>query len=164
MGIHLGNNHGADLGDGDDKKEHHFLARQYYFPLMGACWEGFTGAQRRITWTGTDSPAGGHHFQQNGTLSNSGAWFIGYVLRVPNLKLGWHSASKGESTAKKHIIVPNGDNLGRDWLVEKATTRSYWKDIWREVDVEWSQGLLEPGNDGEQARPYSPGWSHTTVV
>ena len=44
LGIHLGNKHDADLGDGDDKKVQQFLARQYYFPVMGTCWESFAGA------------------------------------------------------------------------------------------------------------------------
>jgi len=122
LGIHLGNKHGADLGDGDGKKMQQLLARQYYFPVMGTCWESF---------------AGGHHFRawkQNGTLANSGAWFLG--------------ASKEEPTAKKHMIVPNGYNIGRDWFVEKATAGSYSKGMWWKADVEWREGLLEPGSDG----------------
>ena len=123
-----------------------------------------------ITFTQTDSPAGGHHFRvwkQNGTLANSGAWFIGYVLRSsagtagPDLKFGCHSASKEEPTAKKHMIVPNGYNIGRDWFVEKATAGSHWQGMWWKADVEWRQGLLEPGKHGEQAQPppRSFGWS-----
>ena len=49
LGIHLGNKHDADLGDGDDKKAQQFLARQYYFPVMGTCWESFAGAQNDPT-------------------------------------------------------------------------------------------------------------------
>lgn len=44
LGIHLGNKHDANLGDGDDKKVQQFLARQYYFPIVGTCWESFAGA------------------------------------------------------------------------------------------------------------------------
>jgi len=122
LGIHLGNKHDADLGDGDDRKAQQFLARQYYFPVMGSCWESF---------------AGGHHFRawkQNGTLANSGAWFVG--------------ASKEEPTAKKHMIVPDGYNIGRDWFVDKATAGSYWKGMWWKADVEWREGLLKPGKHG----------------
>lgn len=64
MGLHIGNLHRADLGDGDGRKDELFLARQYYFPVWGTCWE---------------SVAGGNHFRawkQNGTLANSGAWFL----------------------------------------------------------------------------------------
>lgn len=122
LGIHLGNKHDADLGDGDEKKAQQFLARQHYFPVMGTCWESF---------------AGGHHFRawkQNGTLADSGAWFIG--------------ASKEEPTAKKHMIVPNGYNIGRDRFVEKATAGSYSRGMWWKADVEWREGLLEPGKHG----------------
>jgi len=122
LGIHLGGKHYADLGDGDEKKAQQFLVRQHYFPIMGTCWESF---------------AGGHHFRawrQNGTLANSGAWFLG--------------ASKEEPTAKKHMIVPDGYNIGRNWFVEKATAGSHWKGMWWKADVEWRQGLLEPGKRG----------------
>lgn len=44
LGIHRGNKHDADLGDGDEKKVQQLLARQYYFPVMGTCWESFAGA------------------------------------------------------------------------------------------------------------------------
>jgi hypothetical protein len=43
LGIHLGNKHDADLGDGDEKKGQQLIARQYYFPVMGTCWESFAG-------------------------------------------------------------------------------------------------------------------------
>jgi len=49
LGIHLGNKHEADLGDGDDKKVQHVLARQYYFPVMGTCWESFAGTRHDPT-------------------------------------------------------------------------------------------------------------------
>ncbi|KAF9644068.1 hypothetical protein BDM02DRAFT_3103475 [Thelephora ganbajun] len=121
LGIHLGNKHNADLGDGDERKVQQLLARQY-FPVVGTCWE---------------SLAGGHHFRawkQNGSLANSGAWFIG--------------ASKEEPTAKKHMIVPDGYNIGRNWFVEKATAGSHWKGKWWKAEVERREGLLKAGKDG----------------
>ena len=87
LGIHLGNKHDADLGDGDGKKAQQLLARQYYFPVMGTCWESFAGTLYSqiflLPELGLSHPTGGHHFRawkQNGTLANSGAWFIGCVL------------------------------------------------------------------------------------
>lgn len=65
LGMHYGKIHEADLGDGLGRKEEHFLARQSYFPVWGTCWESIRG---------------GHHFRawkQNGTMADSGAWFIG---------------------------------------------------------------------------------------
>lgn len=44
MGLHYGNIHRADLGDGDGQKNEQFLARQYYFPVWGTCWESVAGA------------------------------------------------------------------------------------------------------------------------
>ncbi|KAF4590790.1 hypothetical protein EYR40_009387 [Pleurotus pulmonarius] len=125
LGLHYGNIHDADLGDGDGRKPEQFLARQHYFPVFGTCWE---------------SLAGGHHFRawkQNGTMANSGAWFLG--------------VSKEEVTSsqrKHHDIVPNGYNLGRDWLVNKAVSGSSWKGIWWKAHVEWRHGLLEEGKKG----------------
>lgn len=65
LGLHYGHIHEADLGDGLGRKDEHILFRQHYIPVIGTCWE---------------SVRGGHHFRawkQNGTLANTGAWFIG---------------------------------------------------------------------------------------
>ncbi|TFK33031.1 hypothetical protein BDQ12DRAFT_616057 [Crucibulum laeve] len=121
LGLHYGNIHAADLGDGDGRKPELFLARQYYFPVWGTCWE---------------SLAGGHHFRawkQNGTHADSGAWFIG--------------ASKELDSSRHHTIVPNGYNLGRDWFVDRAVQGTRWKGMWWKADLEW-QDLLEEGNKG----------------
>ncbi|KDQ62692.1 hypothetical protein JAAARDRAFT_121300 [Jaapia argillacea MUCL 33604] len=122
MGLHYGNIHEADLGDGDGRKQEMFLARQYYFPVWGTCWESVAGGQHFRAW------------KQNGTHANSGAWFIG--------------ASKEEHSGKHHTITADGYNLGRDYLVERATAGSHWKSNWWVADLEWKEGLLEPGNDG----------------
>ncbi|EMD40180.1 hypothetical protein CERSUDRAFT_81469 [Gelatoporia subvermispora B] len=122
MGLHYGNIHEADLGDGLGRKPEQYLARQEYFPIGGTCWE---------------SVRGGHHFRawhQNGTIANSGAWFIG--------------ASQEEDSSKNHKIIPNGYNLGRDYLVEQATAGSHWQGVWWKAEVEWRAGLLERGKRG----------------
>lgn len=49
---------------------------------------------------------------------------------------------------KKHMIVPDGYNIGRNWFVEKATAGSYLKGKWWKAEVEWREGLLEPGRHG----------------
>ncbi|KAH9047694.1 hypothetical protein EDB84DRAFT_1393152 [Lactarius hengduanensis] len=124
LGLHIGNIHKADLGDGNGRTPELYLARQAYFPVWGTCWE---------------SIAGGHHFRawrQNGTHADSGAWFIG--------------ASKEEHSQKRHKIVKNGYNLGRDWFVESAVAGSHQKgrNVWWGAEVEWRTGLLEPGSNG----------------
>ncbi|OSX59701.1 hypothetical protein POSPLADRAFT_1040740 [Postia placenta MAD-698-R-SB12] len=122
LGLHYGDIHNADLGDGLGRKPEQFLARQDYFPVMGTCWE---------------SVRGGHHFRawrQNGTLADSGAWFLG--------------ASLEKDSSKNHQIVPNGYNVGRDFLVEQATAGSRWKGMWWMADVEWRAGLLQKGSRG----------------
>lgn len=43
LGLHYGNRHHANLGDGDDKKRELILARQHYFPVWGTCWESLAG-------------------------------------------------------------------------------------------------------------------------
>ncbi|CCL98518.1 uncharacterized protein FIBRA_00517 [Fibroporia radiculosa] len=120
LGLHYGNIHAADLGDGLGRKPEQYLARQYYFPVMGTCWE---------------SVRGGHHFRawkQNGTEADSGAWFIG--------------ASLEKDSSKHHQISRDGYNRGRDFLVEQATAGSYRNSMWWQADVEWREGLLEKGN------------------
>lgn len=122
LGLHMGNLHGADLGDGDGVKSQQVIARQYYFPIWGTCWESLAGGQHFRAW------------KQNGTLANSGAWFIG--------------ASKEEDSRRHHKIVPNGYNLGRDWLVRRAVKGGHWNSMWWQADVEWRADLIPEGNDG----------------
>ncbi|KAG6847225.1 hypothetical protein H0H93_009424, partial [Arthromyces matolae] len=43
LGLHIGDLHSADLGDGDGRKFEQFLARQHYFPIWGTCWESLAG-------------------------------------------------------------------------------------------------------------------------
>ncbi|KAG1748596.1 hypothetical protein EDB19DRAFT_1682560 [Suillus lakei] len=122
LGLHYGDIHEADLGDGDSKKSEHILARQYYFPMWGTCWE---------------SIAGGNHFRawkQNGSAIDTGAWFL--------------AVSKEMDSTKNHMIIPDGYNIGRDLLVEAAASVSHWNSRWWQADVEWRTGLLEPGHKG----------------
>jgi hypothetical protein len=60
------------------------------------------------------------------------------------------SASKEEPSQKRHRIVKDGYNLGRDWFVKRALAGSLWKghNIWWRAEVEWRTGLLEPGSKG----------------
>jgi hypothetical protein len=82
LGLHYGTIHEADLGDGGGRTREVFLARQSYFPIWGSCWESIAGTYLvPLSSSFTMQPfAGGQHFRawkQNGTLANSGAWFIG---------------------------------------------------------------------------------------
>lgn len=43
LGLHIGDLHDANLGDGNGRKSEEFLARQYYFPVWGTCWESLAG-------------------------------------------------------------------------------------------------------------------------
>ncbi|KAK2465396.1 hypothetical protein APHAL10511_002750 [Amanita phalloides] len=43
LGLHLGDRHGADLGDGEGIKIQQVIVRQHYFPVWGTCWESLAG-------------------------------------------------------------------------------------------------------------------------
>ncbi|KAI9068722.1 hypothetical protein FKP32DRAFT_1641901 [Trametes sanguinea] len=123
LGLHYGHIHEADLGDGLGRKPEQFLGRQHYFPIMGTCWE---------------SVRGGHHFRawkQNGTEANSGAWFLG-------------CAPISSDSSKNHMIVEDGYNRGRDYIVDQVTQVTHWKGMWWKGEVEWREGLLERGARG----------------
>ena len=94
-----------------------------------------------------------HPRKQRGVVYRVRTALIPGRYRDSNLKLGPYSASKEEPTAKKHMIVPDGYNIGRNWFVEKATAGSDWRGTWWKADVEWREGLLEPGKHGERAPP-----------
>ncbi|KAI0344375.1 hypothetical protein BDW22DRAFT_1412865 [Trametopsis cervina] len=120
LGLHYGHIHEADLGDGLGRKDEHILFRQHYIPVIGTCWE---------------SVRGGHHFRawkQNGTLANTGAWFIG--------------ASKEKDSSKNHQIDDDGYNLGREFFVNRAVEGSHWQGVWWRAEVGWRTGLMPSGN------------------
>ncbi|KAF7794175.1 hypothetical protein EIP86_005306 [Pleurotus ostreatoroseus] len=122
FGVHYGHIHDADLGDGLGRKQEHVLARQSYFPIGGTCWE---------------SVRGGHHFRawkQNGTLADSGAWFLG--------------ASKEKDSSRNHQIDEDGYNRGRDFFVDRAVAGTHWQSMWWRAEVEWRTGLMPHGKKG----------------
>jgi len=123
LGLHVGDLHRADLGDGEGKRKEQILARQYYFPVWGTCWESFIGGNHFRAW------------KQNGTLANSGAWFL--------------AASKEKDSGKNHMIEDDGYNVGRNWLVERAAAGTHWNSMWWRADVEWNESdMLMPGRQG----------------
>jgi hypothetical protein len=44
--------------------------------------------------------------------------------------------------------VPNGYNLGRDWLVDRAIEGRRWKSMWWKAEVEWREDLIDEGKKG----------------
>ena len=75
-----------------------------------------------------------------------------------------------QDSTHRHDIVPNGYNIGRDWLVRRATSGSNWAGYVWIADVEWRDDLIEPGNEGSFSltvasdlalmEPLSPGVNH----
>ncbi|KAI0079450.1 hypothetical protein K474DRAFT_1591997 [Panus rudis PR-1116 ss-1] len=127
LGLHYGHLHEANLGDGLGRKQEHYLARQAYFPIAGTCWE---------------SVRGGHHFRawrQNGTLADSGAWFVGCVFSFFGFAL---------DSSRNHKIDIDGYNKGRDYLVERAISGSHYNGMWWKAEVEWREGLMQRGKKG----------------
>ncbi|EJD44692.1 hypothetical protein AURDEDRAFT_65052 [Auricularia subglabra TFB-10046 SS5] len=122
LGLHIGQIQLADLGDGLGLRGEQLLVRQTFrrhIPFWGTtCWESF---------------AGGNHFRaykQNGTLANTSAWFL--------------TVSKEHSGKDHHAIVQDGYNIGRDLLVARAIS----PDVQWKAEVQWVQGLMDPGLNG----------------
>ena len=59
-------------------------------------------------------------------------------------------------SSKNHMIVEDGYNRGRNYIVERATLGSHWKGMWWKADVEWREGLLERGKRGMSPCPCTP--------
>lgn len=125
--LHLGGLQHANLGDGRGYTPQLFEYRSILFhdspgAWIGACWE---------------SLAGGNHFRvwrQNGTLADTGAWFL--------------AVSKEEDVFQEHTISTNGYDVGRNLLVDAATRGGSFKGkSWR-ASVEWKTGLLPSGSQG----------------
>jgi len=60
-------------------------------------------------------------------------------------------SSHTQDWRRHHKIAHDGYNVGRDLLVEKATSGSHYLGRSWEATVEWVEGLLEPGNRGAPA-------------
>jgi len=116
LGLHVGRIHKANLGDGQGLQSEQYLARQTYFPIFGTCWQSIIGGQHFRAW------------QQDTTK----AWFI--------------AASQEMDSGRNHKIVPNGYNLGRDWLVQRAVAGTSWQGRYWAAEVNWYEGLLDPGH------------------
>jgi hypothetical protein len=57
-------------------------------------------------------------------------------------------ASKELDSGKRHVISPDGYNIGRDWLVQRAVVGGKWKGMWWKADVEWRTDLIKKGKEG----------------
>ncbi|KDE09467.1 hypothetical protein MVLG_00369 [Microbotryum lychnidis-dioicae p1A1 Lamole] len=122
LDMHGGGAQYADLGDGGGFQPELFVLRQSDWPFVGSCVETVVGGNHFRAW------------KQNGTQANSGAWFL--------------SASKEMDIRGRHKIIPDGYNIGRDLIVAKAIAGTrYRRRIWT-AEVEWIEGLLEPGSEG----------------
>ncbi|KIS71721.1 uncharacterized protein UMAG_00159 [Mycosarcoma maydis] len=127
LNLHMGNLQRADLGDGKGWTPEMFEYRETGFPgapgrWVGACWESLYGGNHFRVW------------KQNGTLANTGAWFLA-VSKEKNLK--YH-----------HTIDQDGYNAGRDLLVAAAERGGKWNNVYYKAEVEWVDGLLEAGRHG----------------
>jgi len=123
LGIHLGNPQSADLGDGNGWVNQTIELRQDYGdPNVGTCLESLIG---------------GNHFRvyrQNGPAANSGALFL--------------ASSKEEDVSKGHTIVPDGYNIGRDYIVTAASVRTTFRGVSYSTTIKNITGLLAPGSTG----------------
>ncbi|UZJ51296.1 hypothetical protein CBS101457_000616 [Exobasidium rhododendri] len=102
-----------------------FLYRQVYTPLdhiFGTCAESLGGGNHVRCW------------QQAGT----GAWFL--------------AASKEQNVTQQHDIVPNGYDVGRDWMVgqiqSSTTNKTSFMFKSYQTKVEYVSGLIAPGTAG----------------
>jgi hypothetical protein len=96
LGQHIGDDQAANLGDGNGVlNETAEMRWAYGDPQFGTCKETVDGGDHFRYWT------------QNGPSANSGAIFMATSYELP--------------LALDHDIVPNGYNLGRDWLIGNIT-------------------------------------------
>ncbi|KAK2465415.1 hypothetical protein APHAL10511_002769 [Amanita phalloides] len=96
LGQHMGASQQANLGDGNGYlNETTEMRWDYGDPQFGTCKESIQGGDHFRYWT------------QNGPKANSGAIFMASSYELP--------------LSLQHDIIPNGYNLGRDWLIGNMT-------------------------------------------
>ncbi|KZT25524.1 hypothetical protein NEOLEDRAFT_1178311 [Neolentinus lepideus HHB14362 ss-1] len=128
FGVHVGDAQTANLGDGQGTINQTAEMRwDYYNPSLGTC---------------TETEQGGNHFRywvQNGTSAATGAIFMAVSEELP--------------LSQNHDIIPNGYNLGRDWLVGNATSRN----------ITTSDYSTSGGTQFSGSTSYN-GWTYQTTV
>ncbi|KAF9449127.1 hypothetical protein P691DRAFT_584933 [Macrolepiota fuliginosa MF-IS2] len=139
LGQHSGSDQAANLGDGNGYKNETSVIRwNYGDPELGSCKETIQGGNHFRYWV------------QDGPQRNTGAVFL--------------AASYEKPIAQQHDIIPNGYNLGRDWLIGNITgssvptanltnTTTYtgstsWAGYTYQTDISYVSGLLADTNDG----------------
>jgi len=96
LGQHAGSDQAANLGDGNGVlNETDEIRYDYGDAQLGTCTETINGGGHFRYWT------------QNGKDANSGAIFM--------------ASSYEEPLVDEHDIIPNGYNLGRDWIIGNIT-------------------------------------------
>ena len=113
LNLHFGGAQTAHLADGNDWHEQVYEIRQAYFPIFGTC---------------VQSAVGGNHFRawkQNGTLADSGAWFLALSLeydfrRYHNMYVFPSSRLPVLSYVLASKRKPNGYDHGRDDFARAA--------------------------------------------
>ncbi|KAF8630493.1 hypothetical protein AX15_002888 [Amanita polypyramis BW_CC] len=99
LGQHMGSDQQANLGDGNGYvNETDEIRWAYGDPQFGTCKETIQGGDHFRYW------------KQNGPNANSGAIFMASSYELP--------------LSQDHDIIPNGYNLGRDWLIGNITQTS----------------------------------------
>lgn len=123
---------------------------------------------------------GGNHFRaykQNGTEAHSNAWFLAASKevvrttrdRVPEMRLAPAPAANRmvaftQDIRGNHKVAKNGYNVGRDLIVAKAIKgTSYLGRSW-EAEVEWIEGMLEPGNRGALTKGFQSALLRTLLT
>lgn len=121
LGLHAGDYQGFDSGDGRGFVNQTFIYRESYSDPsgLGSCTESLIGGQHVRGYYQT----------------TSGAWFLG--------------ASQEESAANSHTIVPNGYDLGRDYVAKNALVGGTGFDgcVYGSATVQDITGLVS-ANDG----------------
>ncbi|RDB14758.1 hypothetical protein Hypma_016392 [Hypsizygus marmoreus] len=132
-------NQKVDLGDGNGyQNETSTIRWNYGDPALGSCKETIQGGNHFRYWV------------QNGPLANSGAIFMAVSYELP--------------LARQHDIIPDGYNLGRDWLIGNITQSSIptrnltdssaysgstsWAGYTYQTDIKYLPGLLQNTSDG----------------
>ncbi|KAJ7735741.1 hypothetical protein B0H16DRAFT_1731169 [Mycena metata] len=119
FGMHMGDPQQANLGDGHGWVNQSVELRQDYGSApLGTCWESI--------W-------GGNHLQ-DGNLANSEALFL--------------AVSKEENVINHHTISPNGYNIGRDLLVQRAVGKTSFNGVRYTTTMRRIDGLMAPGSQG----------------
>ncbi|KAG8742177.1 hypothetical protein FRC10_001933 [Ceratobasidium sp. 414] len=149
LGIHIGDIHSADLGDGEGRKDEQFLGPPFLHPSPPSSYLALprNSPPALLSHLGYMlgvprgwKPLSGMAPARHGCLVSCVRPVSLFGRSDTNLTLGLCATQRFQGKGNHHEIIDDGYNIGRDFLVSQALRKG--------ARVEWRDDLIAEGDEG----------------